>query len=65
MWEVLLLCGYLGIKGVGSYLIDTLETICEMNGIKKLILESVFDAVDFYKKKGFRTKDGLEMEKMV
>lgn len=65
IWEVLLLCGYPGIKGVGSYLIDTLKTICEMNGIKKLILESVFDAVDFYKKKGFRTKDGLKMEKMV
>jgi len=65
IWEVLLLCGYPGIKGVGSYLIDTLESICEMNGIKKLKLESVFDAVNFYKKKGFSTKDGLKMEKDV
>ena len=69
VWEVNVLCGYPGIKGVGSYLIDTLETMCRLNGIEKLILESVIPAREFYEKMGFTAtyewEDGVNMEKMV
>ncbi len=70
--EVHVLCGYPGKKGVGSYLIDKLEEICKMNGIKKLVLDSVIPAIGFYEKKGFRTReeyddetDSVRMTKMV
>lgn len=61
VWEVVLLCGTPGKKGLGTYLVDKLEEICRRNGIRRLVLTSVFSAVDFYRKKGFRGE--LEMEK--